>query len=243
MSIGLNSALCESIPEEGSAGAIIELRQLVKTYSTTAGDFPALKGISTSFYGGEFVAVMGKSGSGKSTLLNMITGIDTPTSGQVIISGTHVHELSESVMAKWRGRNLGIVFQFYQLLPMLSLLENTMLPMDFCDTYASSERPERAMALLQLVGLGKVADKMPTAVSGGEQQRAAMARALANDPPIIVADEPTGNLDSRSADSVMKIFERLVQQGKTVLMVTHETSLSRRASRVLMLSDGKIVEG
>jgi len=243
MNNGLSGASCEGVSLEGSNSALIQLCQLVKTYSTTAGDFPALKGISTSFYVGEFVAVMGKSGSGKSTLLNMITGIDIPTSGQVIIGGTCVHELSESAMAKWRGRNLGIVFQFYQLLPMLSLLENTMLPMDFCDTYAPSERPERAMALLELVGLGKVADKMPTAISGGEQQRAAMARALANDPPIIVADEPTGNLDSRSADSVMKIFERLVQQGKTILMVTHETSLSRRASRVLMLSDGKIVKG
>jgi len=243
MSNGLSVARPTGDSLEGSNSALIQLRQLVKTYSTTAGDFPALKGISTSFYGGEFVAIMGKSGSGKSTLLNMITGIDIPTSGQVIIRGTHVHELSESAMAKWRGRNLGIVFQFYQLLPMLSMLENTMLPMDFCDTYAPSERPERAMALLELVGLEKVADKMPTAISGGEQQRAAMARALANDPPIIVADEPTGNLDTRSADSVMKIFERLVQQGKTVLMVTHEISLSRRASRVLMLSDGKIVEG
>lgn len=243
MSNGPSGARPTSSSLEGSNSAIIQLRQLVKTYSTTAGDFPALKGISTSFFRGEFVAVMGKSGCGKSTLLNMITGIDIPTSGQVIIDGTCVHELSESAMAKWRGRNLGIVFQFYQLLPMLSLLENTMLPMDFCDTYAPSERPARAMALLELVGLGKVADKMPVAVSGGEQQRAAMARALANDPPIILADEPTGNLDSRSADSVMKIFERLVQQGKTILMVTHETSLSRRASRVLMLSDGKIVEG
>jgi len=243
MSNDLSGARPTSISLEGSNTAIIQLCQLVKTYSTTAGDFPALKGISTSFHEGEFVAVMGKSGSGKSTLLNMITGIDTPTSGRVVIGGTCVHELSESAMAKWRGRNLGIVFQFYQLLPMLSLLENTMLPMDFCDTYAPRDRPARAMALLELVGLEKVADSMPAALSGGEQQRAAMARALANDPPIIVADEPTGNLDSRSADSVMKIFERLVQQGKTVLMVTHEPSLSSRASRVLMLSDGKIVEG
>ena len=243
MSNGLSGAGPTGISLAGSNGAIIQLRRLVKTYSTTAGDFPALKGISTSFYGGEFVAVMGKSGSGKSTLLNMITGIDTPTSGTVVIGGTRVHELSESAMARWRGRNLGIVFQFYQLLPMLSLLENTMLPMDFCDSHAPGERPARAMALLELVGLGKVADKMPAAVSGGEQQRAAMARALANDPPIVVADEPTGNLDTRSADSVMKIFESLVQQGKTVLMVTHEASLSKRASRVLMLSDGKIVEG
>ena len=222
--------------------ALIQMRQVVKTYSTTAGDFPALRGIDADFQAGEFVAIMGRSGSGKSTLVNMITGIDRPTSGRVRIGGTHVHELTESQMARWRGRNLGIVFQFYQLLPSLSLIENAMLPMDLCQMYAPGERPERAMALLKLVELEQAAHRMPAGVSGGEQQRAAIARALANDPPIIVADEPTGNLDSRAAESVVRVFEGLRQRGKTIIMVTHETSLAQRASRVLVLSDGEIVE-
>jgi ABC-type lipoprotein export system ATPase subunit len=188
------------------------------------------------------VSVVGKSGSGKSTLANMLTGIDHPTSGQVRIGDTYVHGLSESQMARWRGTNLGIVFQFYQLMPMLSLLENTMLPMDLSGMYSPAERRERALALLDRVGLSKVVDKMPAEVSGGQQQSAAIARALANDPPLIVADEPTGNLDSRAAQAVFHIFEELSEQGRTILMVTHDSHLAQRAGRTILLADGEVVD-
>ena len=218
------------------------MREIVKTFKTSAGEFLALKGISTDFYRGEFVSVVGKSGSGKSTLVNMITGIDHPTAGTVCIGETCVHTLSESKMSNWRGRNLGIVFQFFQLLPMLTLLENVVLPMDFCNMYSPAEREKRALELLALVGLSDYADKLPAAVSGGQQQSAAIARALANDPPIIIADEPTGNLDSRTADSVFEIFTNLVQQGKTILMVTHDSSLAQRSDRILLLSDGELID-
>ena len=222
-------------------GALIQMRQITKTFQTPTGDFPALKEIDADFQGGEFVSVVGKSGSGKSTLVNMLTGIDRPTSGEVQIGDTYLHRLSESDMARWRGRNLGIVFQFYQLLPILSLLENVMLPMDFCEVYDPGERESRAMELLDMVGLGGYAHHMPNAVSGGQQQSAAIARALANDPPIIIADEPTGNLDSRSAETISQIFEDLARRGKTILMVTHDNGLAQRASRTLLLSDGEIV--
>lgn len=221
---------------------LIHLRDLVKTYLTAAGEFPALRGVSLDFCEGEFVSVVGRSGSGKSTLLNMLTGIDRPTSGVVRIAGTDIHHLREGEMARWRGRNLGIVFQFYQLLPTLSLLENIMLPMDLCAVYPGEEREERALALLDLVGLRRYAHKMPGAVAGGQQQSAALARALANDPPIIVADEPTGNLDSRSAETVVQLLGKLADRGKTVLMVTHDPRLARRASRTVTLADGEVVE-
>jgi ABC-type lipoprotein export system ATPase subunit len=172
----------------------------------------------------------------------MLTGIDHPTSGEVRIGDTYVHKLNESRMARWRGRNLGIVFQFYQLLPMLSLLENTMLPMDFCDMYAPSERESRAMELLDMVGLANEAHKMPSAVSGGQQQSVAIARALANDPPLIIADEPTGNLDSRAAENVFHIFEELAQRNKTIIMVTHDGALAERAGRKMLLSDGEVID-
>jgi ABC-type lipoprotein export system ATPase subunit len=217
------------------------MRQIVKTFETPTGDFTALKSVDADFHTGEFVSVVGKSGSGKSTLVNMITGIDRPTSGEVKIGDTYVHHLNESEMSRWRGRNLGIVFQFYQLLPMLSLLENVMLPMDFCDVHAPDEREARAMALLDTVGLADYAHKMPDAVSGGQQQSAAIARALANDPPIIVADEPTGNLDSRAAEAVFHIFEDLTERGKTIVMVTHDSTLAQRASRTMLLSDGELI--
>jgi len=187
-------------------GAFIEMRNIVKTFETSVGDFTALKDITVGFDRGEFVSIVGRSGSGKSTLVNMLTGIDHPTSGEVKIGDTYVHKLNESQMARWRGRNLGIVFQFYQLLPMLSLLENVMLPMDFGEMYVPAEREKRAMELLDMVGLADIAHKMPSAASGGQQQSAAVARALANDPPLIVADEPTGNLDSRSVETVFHIF-------------------------------------
>jgi len=221
--------------------ALIQMRQVVKTFVTPAGDFVALQGIDAGFHRGEFVGVIGKSGSGKSTLVNMITGIDRPTSGQVVIDGVRVDNLNESDMARWRGRNLGIVFQFYQLLPMLSLLENVMLPMDFVDVIPAGEREARAMELLAQVGLADVANERPNAVSGGQQQSAAIARALANDPPIIIADEPTGNLDSRTADTIFRIFDDLARQGKTIIMVTHDSSLAQRATRTVLLADGEVI--
>ena len=231
------------LPDGGlTARAAVELRQVVKKFETAAGKVTVLKGIDLFLYPGEFVAIIGKSGSGKSTLLNMITGIDHPTSGEVVVAGTRIYEMNESQRALWRGRNLGIVFQFFQLLPMLTLLENTMLPMDYCNTYAPAERPERAMALLRLVGLDKQADKMPMAVSTGQQQSAAIARGLATDPPIIIADEPTGNLDSRSAEEIIDLFAQLARQGKTIVMVTHDPSLTELTSHKVTIEDGRIVE-
>jgi ABC-type lipoprotein export system ATPase subunit len=230
-------------PANGGNGKkpIIQLHDLVKVYSSEAGEFRVLKEIDAEIYEGEFVAVIGRSGSGKSTLLNMITGIDRPTSGEVFVRDIPVHTFNESDMAAWRGRNLGIVFQFFQLLPMLSLLENVMLPMDFCNMYSPRQRKQRAMHLLEMVELGAHARKLPSAVSGGEQQRVAIARALANDPPIILADEPTGNLDSKTASVVFNIFEDLVRQGKTVIMVTHDSSQAQRVNRTMLLVDGEII--
>ena len=221
---------------------LIECRGLVKTYHTAAGDFPALKGIDLQVDDGEFVAVIGKSGSGKSTLVNMITGIDRPTAGEVLVGDTSVGTLREGPLAQWRGRTIGVIFQFFQLLPTLTVVENVMLPMDFCHMYTRRERRERAMHLLAQVDVADHAHKLPSAVSGGQQQRVAIARALANDPPILAADEPTGNLDSKTADSVFRLFEGLVAEGKTILMVTHDRDLSRRVSRTVMLSDGEIIE-
>jgi len=187
------------------------------------------------------VAVVGKSGSGKSTLINMLTGIDRPTAGQVWVGAVAVHTLSQSHLAKWRGRNLGIIFQFFQLLPTLTAFENIVLPMDFCHRYSHRERYERAMDLLAQVDLADQAHKLPATLSGGQQQRIAIARALANDPPLLVADEPTGNLDSKTADSVFKLFETLVADGKTIVMVTHDDELANRASRTVTVSDGEII--
>jgi ABC-type lipoprotein export system ATPase subunit len=221
---------------------LIECRKLVKTYHSPAGDFPALKDVDLQVDAGEFVAVIGKSGSGKSTLVNMITGIDRPTSGEVLVGDTSVGTLSEGKLAQWRGRHIGVIFQFFQLLPTLTVVENVMLPMDFCHMYSMRERRERAMHLLAQVGVAEHADKLPSAVSGGQQQRVAIARALANDPPILAADEPTGNLDSKTAESVFRLFEDLVERGKTILMVTHDRDLAKRATRTLMLSDGEIIE-
>jgi ABC-type lipoprotein export system ATPase subunit len=190
---------------------------------------------------GEFVAIVGKSGSGKSTLLNMITAIDRPTSGDVVVAGVDIHHLGESQRALWRGRNVGIVFQFFQLLPTLSLIENVMLPMDYCNVYAPEDRLAKAHELLEMVGLEAQAYKLPAAVSAGQQQSAAIARALATDPPIIVADEPTGNLDSRSAERIIALFDRLVCQGKTIAMVTHDPSLTSRTDRTIVITDGELV--
>lgn len=228
---------------DGSNGnhSLIELRNVVKNYKTAVGDFPALKDVDLHIQTGEFVSIIGKSGSGKSTLLNMITGIDRPTTGEVFVNHTAVHGLNENRMARWRGKNLGIVFQFFQLLPTISIVENIMLPMDFCRTYPMREREQRAMELLDLVELADHAYKLPTALSGGQQQRVAIARALANDPPIIIADEPTGNLDSKTADSVFQLFNNLVAQGKTIIVVTHDSGLAKRTHRTALIADGEIV--
>lgn len=221
---------------------LIDLRQVVKSYATAAGEFTALRGINLQVNAGEFVAVVGKSGSGKSTLSNMITGIDRPTRGEVWINGTPVHTLRENQIASWRGRTIGVVFQFFQLLPTLTVVENVMLPMDFCHLYSRHERYERAVHLLDQVEMTSQMHKLPTAISGGQQQRVAIARALANDPPIIVADEPTGNLDSRTADAVFTLFARLVDEGKTILMVTHDADLAQRVTRTVTIADGAIIE-
>lgn len=223
-----------------SSPALIDLRGVVKSYATPAGDFQALKGIDLQIEPGEFVAIIGKSGSGKSTLSNMITGIDRPSQGEVVVAGTAVHKLHEGRIAGWRGRNIGVVFQFFQLLPALTVLENVMLPMDFCNLYSARERRKRAFDLLAQVDMGEHAGKLPTALSGGQQQRVAIARSMSNDPAIIVADEPTGNLDSRTADAVFHLFETLVDGGKTIVMVTHDDDLARRVTRAVTIADGQI---
>ena len=226
---------------QGNGPGIIQMRGVVKTYSSAAGEFTALRGIDLNLEEGEFAAVIGKSGSGKSTLLNMLTGIDHPTSGQVLVDGVDLHAMNESKRSLWRGRNLGVVFQFFQLLPMLNLLENVMLPMDYVGMYDIDQRPKKALELLALVGLEEQAQQLPRAVSRGQQQSAAIARALANDAPILVADEPTGNLDSRSAIKIYDLFEKLSGQGKTIIMVTHDPSLTERTSRTVFISDGELV--
>jgi ABC-type lipoprotein export system ATPase subunit len=233
-----------SKPNNGNGNGkapIIDLRDVHKYYKTAIGDYHALNSIDLQINPAEFVSIIGKSGSGKSTLLNMITGIDHPTSGEVFVNGTAVHELNENRMARWRGKNLGIVFQFFQLLPTISVIENIMLPMDFCRTYPMREREKRALGLLEMVELAEHAYKLPTALSGGQQQRVAIARALANDPPIVIADEPTGNLDSKTADSVFELFRNLVAQGKTIIIVTHDSGLAKRTDRTALIADGEIV--
>jgi ABC-type lipoprotein export system ATPase subunit len=220
---------------------IIELREVNKYYKSAAGDFHALENVDLQIEAGEFVSIIGKSGSGKSTLLNMITGIDRPTTGEVLVNGSAIHEMNENQLAGWRGENMGIIFQFFQLLPSLSLLQNVILPMDLSGKYKPRERRERAEHLLEIVGLLDQKHKLPSMVSGGQQQRAAMARALANDPPILIADEPTGNLDSKTAETVFNLFNDLVAQGKTVIIVTHDSSLAKRAHRTALIADGEIV--
>jgi len=220
---------------------LIELRKVTKTFKSGEGSFTALKQVDLHIAGGEFVIVVGKSGSGKSTLLNILAGIDRPTSGEVVVAHTSVHSLNESDTAVWRGKTIGVVFQFFQLLPTLTVAENVMLPMDFCNTYPFRERGPRAMQLLERVGIAQHANKLPSALSGGEQQRVAICRALANDPPIIVADEPTGNLDSETAETVLGLFGKLVDDGKTVVMVTHERNNIPGIARKITLNDGAIM--
>jgi len=219
---------------------MIQLTGITRIFPGSSGDFTALDNITLQFDKDTFVAVVGKSGSGKSTLLNMLTGIDHPDSGTVTINGTQVHELDESRLATWRGANVGIVFQFFQLIPTLTIRENLLLAMDFVDAIPKRERSSRANALLEQVGIAMHADKFPSALSGGEQQRAAIARALANDPPILVADEPTGNLDSRNASAIHALFRQFVKAGKTVIVVTHEEVSSAGYDRVITLRDGTL---
>jgi ABC-type lipoprotein export system ATPase subunit len=220
---------------------MLDLRGVHKDYQTAAGDYHALKDIDLQINPGEFVSIIGKSGSGKSTLLNMIAGIDHPTKGEVWVNGTAVHKLDENQLAVWRGGSLGIIFQFFQLLPALNLLQNVILPMDLAGKYSPAERRKRARHLLDIVGLAEHEQKLPSMVSGGQQQRAAMARALANDPPVLIADEPTGNLDSKTAETIFTMFNELVAQGKTVIVVTHDSALAKRTNRTALIADGEIV--
>jgi putative ABC transport system ATP-binding protein len=223
---------------------LIELHKVVKTYSSEAGDFTALRGIDLGIQPGEFLGIVGKSGAGKSTLLNMLTGVDNVTSGEVVVRAAeevHIHRLDEDALALWRGQTMGVVYQSFQLLPMLSLLENVMLPMDLCGQYSPRKSRERALELLRLVEIDEHAHKLPAFISGGQQQRVAIARALANDPAILVADEPTGSLDSVTADHIFDLFEKLVAAGKTIVMVTHDSGLTPRFSRHLVIADGQIV--
>jgi putative ABC transport system ATP-binding protein len=219
---------------------VVSLENVEKVFQTRAGPFTALRGVDLQVDAGEFVAVVGPSGSGKSTLINMITGIDRPTAGEVHVAGERLTQMSENQVAKWRGRNVGVVFQFFQLLPTLSVLENVMMPMHYCGTY-KGERRQRAMELLELVQVPDTADKYPSQISGGQQQRAAIARALCNDPKLIIGDEPTGNLDTVSAGLVFGLFEELVDQGKTIIMVTHDRELAGNIPRVEEVRNGQLV--
>jgi putative ABC transport system ATP-binding protein len=226
-------------------GLLIQLSRVVKVYKTAAGDFTALKGITADLYAGEFVGVIGKSGAGKTTLLNMITGADMLSAGEVIFhapdgKSTSIHKLNENSMAEWRGCNVGIIHQSFQLLPMLNLVENIMLPLDFSGHYKRRVSKERAIELLKLLELEEHAYKLPAYISGGQKQRVAIARSLANDPPIIVADEPTGSLDTLTAETIFEIFEKLIEQGRTIIMVTHDNNLAPRFTRRLHIADGSI---
>lgn len=222
---------------------LIRLKKVTKTHEVAGGTFHALREVDLQVMPGEFVAIIGKSGSGKSTMLNMLGGIDSPTSGEIWIGDTPVHTLDQDQLAKWRGLNVGFVFQFFQLLPTLTILENVMLPMDFSNAIPAGERMGRALLLLELVGISEQADKMPALLSGGQQQRAAIARALANDPALLLADEPTGNLDSRTAEAILNLFKDLAASGKTIVMVTHERDITPWVSGVVKLSDGRVVNG
>jgi putative ABC transport system ATP-binding protein len=226
--------------QSGLQQPIIKLSQVSKDYPTPAGPFRALEDVNLTIWSGEFVAVVGKSGAGKTTLINMITGVDHATSGEVLVDYAKLHEMNETQLSRWRGQNIGVIYQSFHLLPGLSLLDNVLLPMDFCQYYHRRQSRQRAMHLLCQVGLEEHARKQPSEISGGQQQRVAIARALANDPAMIMADEPTGRLDSITAEAIFRIFEDLVRQGKTILMVTHDHGLARRVSRTLQIVDGKV---
>jgi len=233
--------MSENVMDEKNA--LIRLKDLRKAYRTPAGDFYALKGIELDVRAGEFVAIVGKSGAGKSTLVNMITGIDRPTAGEIWVGDKAIQAMSEDQVSTWRGRSVGVVFQFFQLLPMLTCVQNVMMPMDFAGLYGGSrQRRERALHLLDRVGIVEHADKLPSAVSGGQRQRVAIARALANDPALLVADEPTGNLDSKTTAAMFELFASLVDEGKTMMLVTHDRDLASKATRRVRIADGRMVE-
>jgi putative ABC transport system ATP-binding protein len=224
-----------------NSSPIIKLRQVAKIYHGLGGRVEALKGIDLTVQPGEFLVVTGKSGSGKTTLVNMIAGLDRSNSGEIWVNGTPLHKLGMESVARWRGREVGVVFQTFELLPTLTVLQNVMLPMDFAHRYSIREQRKRSMELLEQVGIAEHAYKLPTAVSGGQQQRVAIARSMANDPFLLVADEPTGSLDSSTSASILNVFQELVNQGKTVILVTHDKDIERHASRSIILLDGKIV--
>src|SRR6185436_231519 len=221
---------------------LVHVDNVIKNFQGPAGAIHVLKGVNLRVNPGEFVGVRGPSGSGKSTLINMITGIDRPTDGSVRVAGQPIEKMSENELARFRGKHIGVIFQFFQLLPTLTIVENVMLPMDFCRVWQPRERPARAMQLLEQMGLADQAHKLPNTLSGGQQQRAAIARSLANDPPLLVADEPTGNLDSKTADKVFSLFEELVAGGKTFIMVTHDKDLAQRIPRLVEVFDGVLYE-
>ncbi|HZW03159.1 MAG TPA: ABC transporter ATP-binding protein [Anaerolineaceae bacterium] len=223
-----------------TGGSLIRLSHVSKDYSTPVGPFRALEDVNLEIQQGEFVAVIGKSGAGKTTLVNMITGVDHATRGEVVVDGVNLHQMSETQLSRWRGKTIGVVYQSFHLLPGLSLLDNVTLPMDFCQLYRGRQSKDRAMDLLRQIGLEGHAGKRPAEISGGQQQRVAIARALANDPAMIVADEPTGRLDSLTAEAIFEIFEELVRQGKTILMVTHDRVFARRVPRTLEIIDGQV---
>lgn len=235
------TSLLESAARSAGATPVVSLRSIGKTYETPAGPFAALAGINLDLTAGAFLAVVGKSGSGKTTLANLLTGIDSATSGEIRFGDVLLNGKSEEELTAWRGRNVGVVFQFFQLLPTLTVMENVMLPMDFCSVGRAEERRPRALALLEKLGIAEQADKLPADLSGGQQQRAAIARALANDPPLLVADEPTGNLDSRTTNDVIDLFLGLTNEGRTVVMVTHERDLASYFTDTIELADGRMV--
>lgn len=224
------------------AGLMVQADDVVKAYPLEAGEVVAVDHLDLEIAGGEFVAIVGRSGSGKTTLLNLLAGIDRPTSGAVRVAGADLGSLSESGLASWRGGKVGLVFQFFQLLPTLTVAENVRLPMDFAKRIPVGERSSRARLLLEQVGIADQADKLPSTLSGGQQQRAAIARALANDPPVLLADEPTGNLDSHTADAVLAVFSALNAEGRTIVVVTHETDIRSVTSRTITLQDGRKVD-
>jgi putative ABC transport system ATP-binding protein len=231
-----------AVPRATWGGPLVQFRDVVKSYAGAAGPIMVLRGVNLAVHAGEFVAISGPSGSGKSTLLNVMTGIDRPDAGEIVVAGQDLLRLDDDALVQWRGRAVGIVFQFFQLLPTLTVAENVMLPMAFCDTYRGLQRRGRALEVLAQVGMERFADRLPSALSGGEQQRVAIARALANDPPILVADEPTGNLDSESGARVFELFAQLVAAGRTVVMVTHDPWLASHVPRRVEMHDGRIVE-
>jgi putative ABC transport system ATP-binding protein len=223
-----------------SMAYLVSLRALSKSYESAGSPVSVLRHINVDIAQGERVAIVGKSGSGKTTLINLITGIDSPSAGDIVIQGQSITAFTQNTLAQWRGKHIGIVFQFFQLLPTLTIQENIILPMDFCNQFARNKRAARALQLLDRVGIADHAHKLPAALSGGQQQRAAIARALANDPPLLVADEPTGNLDSTNADHIMQLFTDLAREGKTIIAVSHEREISRYVDRIITLKDGEI---